>query len=195
MKSKSCINEPLPTDALKQRLMNDWIAGDIRLNAEMSYLADVYSKSLPEGVMAAQIAEYLNDYFKGERRLLIEGCFKGLGSTERSRAFLNFIQEASDDRFRSIVYFYLMYGTDVTHDELAQIVTRLREYHIEKVTTEDTKMLFDPESLCFYKLKKRLSAIQSAQSFLELTWDLYPRKPFVQRYRGLCKKMLKEVTK
>lgn len=177
--------------SLQDRLLHDWVKDVLRVGGNLSYRNDIYLSTLEEGRLAESIVTLLSELLSEKQREIIQKAFPSFGTSSRSKTFLERIYVLSRERSETVLFNYLMYETESSVEELEQISRKLTEIKNEKTKIENEKVIFNQESLKYYKLKETLENVTGTSTFEELIWDLYPKKQFAKKYSSLCSQIFR----
>ena len=176
---------------IRAKLLHDWVNDVLRVGGNLSYRNDIYLSTLEEGRLAESIVNLLSELLSEKQREIIQKAFPSFGTSSRSKTFLERIYALSRERIETVLFNYLMYETEITVKELEQISKNLTESNNEKTKIENEKVIFNQESLKYYKLKETLENVADTPTFEELIWDLYPKKQFAKKYYSLCSQIFR----
>ena len=176
---------------IRDKLLHDWVKDVLRVGGKLSYRNDIYLSTLEEGRLAESIVNLLSELLSEKQREIIQKAFPSFGTSSRSKTFLERIYALSRERIETVLFNYLMYETEISVKELAQLSSNLTESKNEKTNIENEKVIFNQESLKYYRLKEALENATNTSMFEELIWDLYPKKQFAKKYYSLCSQIFR----
>ena len=188
---KSIRKDKFKATPISIRLMHDWINESLRCGGMNSLRNDILRKTSHEGECAEHIASFVSELLADQQASLITFEFPAFTSNDRATRFLGQLKALSKERLETVLFSYLVYEIVINEIELRQIVNKLNEVRKTKIETENEKVIFDQDGLEYFKLKKKLEEVARSTVFTEITWDLYPKKPFTKKYAGFCSKVLK----
>jgi hypothetical protein len=177
------------------RLMHDWINEALRCGGINSLHSDIYRKTIPEGKYSNQIASFVSELLADQQSSLIASGFPAFTSNDRSNHFLEQLRDLSQERLETVLYSYLVYEIEINEIELREIARKLTLIRNTKIKTEQEKVIFDQDGLEYFRLKRKLEETANSPVFAQITWDLYPKKPFSRKYSVLCKSILNLIKK